>query len=112
MLPAFEIPTDRMANQLLRRIEPGEEVVVLNRYTGGTLPAASRTFRCSHGAGMHPLQEGTGIWGTWVATGCQDRIEAYMIDAEFGGTRSPAGPASIPSPDAQVRDTLLQLRGG
>jgi hypothetical protein len=101
-----------MANQLLRRIQSGEEVVVLNRYTGGTLPAASRTFRCSHGAGMHPLQEGTGIWGTWVATGRQDRIESYMIDAESSGARSPAGSTSIPSQDAKVLDTLLQLRGG
>jgi hypothetical protein len=88
---ALQIPTIRMANQLLRLIEPGEEVVVLSRYTGGTLPPAARTFRCSHGVGMHPLQEGTGIWGSWSATGRQDRIESYMIDAGSSSGPSPAG---------------------
>jgi hypothetical protein len=103
----------RMANQLLRRIEPGEEVVVLSRYTGGTLTAAARTFKCSHGAGMHPLQEGTGIWGSWVATGRQDRIDSYMIDAaSTGGPSTRAGSSSAPSQDAQVMATLRQLRGG
>lgn len=101
-----------MANQLLRRIEPGEEVVVLSRYTGGTLPAAARTFRCSHGAGMHPLQEGTGIWGSWSATGRQDRIDSYMIDAGSSGASSRAESTLAPSHDAQVLDTLRQLRGG
>jgi hypothetical protein len=80
-VPAFQIP-NTMANQLLQRIEPGEDVVVLSRYTGGTLPAAARTFRFSHGAGMHPLEEGTGILGSWVTTGRQHRIESYMLDAE------------------------------
>jgi hypothetical protein len=92
-----------MANQLSRRIEQGEEVVVLSRYTGGTLPPKARTFRCSHGPGMHPAQEGTGIWGSWVSTGREDRIESYMIDAgSFAGTTTGG---------TDVAATLRQLRG-
>jgi hypothetical protein len=55
---------------------------------------------------MHPLQEGTGIWGSWCATGRPDRIESYMIDA---GSSPP--PTMPPSCDAQVSETLRQLRG-
>ena len=92
-----------MANQLFRCIEQGEEVVILSRYTGGTLPPKARTFRCSHGPGMHPAQEGTGIWGCWVSTGREDRIESYMIDASNCAPSATAG--------ADVASTLRQLRG-
>jgi hypothetical protein len=70
-----------VSNKLLRRIAPGAHVVVLSRYAGGgTVAEGLRVFRCSHGAGMHPTEEGTGIWGTWAKTGVSDRIESYMIE--------------------------------
>jgi hypothetical protein len=70
-----------VSNNLLRRIAAGDHVVILSRYAGGgTVAEALRVFRCSHGAGMHPTEEGTGIWGTWAKTGVSDRIESYMIE--------------------------------
>lgn len=85
-----------MSNNLFRRIRTNDVVLVLSRYVGGTLPEAQRKFRCSHGAGMDPAADGTGIWGEWIATGLTDRIEAYMID-----------PASLPAGGAD--DVLRQL---
>lgn len=56
-------------------------MTVLSRYVGGgVLPAVARRFVCSHGAGMDPAQAGTGIWGTWEASGDEGRIEVHMVD--------------------------------
>jgi hypothetical protein len=88
-----------MANALFRRIAANDVVVVLSRYVGGTAPMAQRRFRCSHGAGMDPAAEGTGIWGAWAATGRSDRIESYMIDASA-------------LPTGEPDDVLRQLQGG
>lgn len=90
-----------MANQLNRALRPNDEIVVLSRYTGGTLPPRLRTFRCSHGAGMHPTQEGTGIWGRWSVSGKEDRIDSYMIEACC---------APAPAGESEVEATLRMLR--
>jgi hypothetical protein len=90
-----------MANQLNRVLQPGDEIVVLSRYMGGTFPPAARTFRCSHGAGMHPTQPGTGIWGCWSGSGKEDRIDSYMIEACC---------APAPAGESEVETTLRLLR--